>query len=183
MNVFNHAFSTPTFLAGGMTVNTVVVLLLFSLVALAYLAVRGVGVQYKVAALSTLFAALAFTLISLNEQLSHPKQLSLFWLQQQGEKGVAIHGTVIKPKDKILLWVDIDSTPRNFWIVWSQALEEELQKALEKWQNGRNGTLRFRFQPSMKEVEPRFYVMPWPKPPEKHEGEPGKRFKFKRQDA
>lgn len=53
-----------------------------------------------------------------------------------------------------------------FFGPWSQALEKSLQEAREGWKDGKGGTLRFRFEPSL-EKEPKFYNMPWPKEPEK----------------
>lgn len=183
MELYAHVFETPTILVGGFTVNALVLFCLLAFIALAYVATRAPGLKWRIMSVGLAVCGAFLLLVALNEQLSHAKKLSFAWLEEQGEFGVPIHATVIKPPVKIILWIDVGGEPRSFWVVWSESLEKKLQAALEKWRNGRGGRLMFRFQPSLRESDPEFYLMPWPKPPEKNEEDRTKRFKFKRQDA
>ena len=150
----------------GFDVNALTAVVVAMVLAITAIAVRARGLSCKVGAVALFLAMAPVLFVALAEQLSHPKELSLKWVQQQGQKGMRVHSVVIRPPEKIYLWLDINGTPRAFWIPWSKPLERSLRRALEQWGDGRNGMLRFRFQPSL-ETEPRFYMMPWPAPPPK----------------
>ncbi len=182
MNTYAHVFEVPTVLIGGITLNGVVALMLFGLLFMAFLSMRGSGVWYRTAALVSLLTVALFMFVGITEQLSHAKKLSLFWLKNQGEKGLMVHSTVVRPKERIFLWVYFDGAPRSFWVPWSQKLEDNLREAQKQSAQGRAGMLRFRFQPSL-EQEPQFYTMPWPSAPQKDEDPGSNTLHYKREDA
>lgn len=154
---------TPTVLVGGFTITMLVAVVMVLILTLAFLAVRGTGLKYKVSALAIVPLVFVTTAVALVAQLSHPRELSLSWLQSQGESGVAIHASVVHPPKRIHLWIDVDGDPRAFFVAWSKELEKSLQAARKKSKDGRKGQLRFRFEPSLEE-DPQFYSMPWPAP-------------------
>lgn len=181
MNDVLQILKVPTVFMAGFSISLVVGVVLVMLGALAYFATRAPGMQSKIAGVTLVPASIALVGVALVEQLSHPKELSLAWVVSQGENGIAVHKTIIDPPKRIHLWIDIDGTPRAFFLHWSKALEQSLQEALKRWKEGQAGKLRFRFEPSL-ETEPQFYVMPWPAPAPKDEkpGPPPRRFE---QDA
>lgn len=164
------SLKVPTLLIEGFTVNAIALVAICIAVVLAGLAVRAPGIRPKVAAVAAvplLTATIAYAMV---EQLSHPKELALWWLKAQGENGVSIHNTIVIPPKWVHLWMDVEGEPRHFFIPWSEDLEQSLRQA-RKEQEGRKGELRLRFEPSL-EREPKFYSMPWPAPPPKDETPP-----------
>jgi len=155
--------NTPTVLVGGFSVTMLVGLVMALVFGLAFLAMRGAGLKYKIGAVAIVPVVIATTALALIAQLSHPRELSLSWLRSQGEKGVAVHSSVVHPPRRIHIWIDVNGEPRAFFVKWSKELEKSLQDARKKSQQGRKGQLRFRFEPSL-ENDPRFYSMPWPAP-------------------
>jgi hypothetical protein len=171
----------PTVLTGGFTFSALFGMILALLFVLGFMALRGPGLKYKLTAILLVPLIVATTALALVEQLSYPKELARAWLHTQGEAGVAVHYAIVQPPKKVDLWIDLDGQPRAFWLPWTKELEKSLQAALEQSQSGRNGQLRFRFEPSLEQT-PQFYSLPWPAPPPKDEESPAKKpFRFQQE--
>jgi len=180
METVLSSLKVPTILAYGFTVNAVAMVVVGCVFALAYFAIRAPGFWSKVATvvlIGSTTTSLAFAMV---EQLSHPKELSLSWIQEKGEEGIAVHNVIIKPPESIHMWVDIDGSPRAFWVQWNKQLEQSLKNAMKQWGDGTKGQLRFRFQPSL-EKDPKFYLQPWPMPRPKDVPVPRKPYRFEQE--
>lgn len=168
MNDILSGFKVPTTLIDGFTINMIVLAVILGVMLLAYLAMRGPGIRSKIVAFAMIPFIGCAVIYAMLEQLSHPKELSISWLKNQGENGVSIHGTIIVPPRLIHIWIDYDHEPRNFFVPWSKELEESLQAAMEENKDGEGGDLRLRFEPSLDETM-KFYSLPWPAPAPKDE--------------
>ena len=149
------------------TVYVIAAACLLVFTGVSYLALKSSGILLKVLVLLAVLVVPGLFGVALIEQLSHPKPLSYAWLKHQGEKGVRVLKPILDPPRSIHLWLLIENEPRAFFVPWSEEMEQELMEAMERWQNGKNGQLLFRFEPSLDDQKPTFDVMPWPAEPEK----------------
>lgn len=177
---------TPTVLVGGTTFNMLVALILFGVIALLYFGVRNRTFGWNTAAFAAGLAMTAVLVVSHAEQLSHPKKLSGEWVKTQAEgNGVEIFHVIEKPPEKFHLWINVEGSPRSFWVVWTQQLEKSLQEARKSQKSaGKEGRgsiwLKYgkkpqkrdgkeQYEPSLEEEEFYFHLKPWPAPPPKDE--------------
>ncbi|MEK7628054.1 MAG: hypothetical protein AAB421_01385 [Patescibacteria group bacterium] len=175
-------FEVPTVLFGDFTFSALILVVLMGTLGLVYFAVRAPKLPQKITAMILCVAVWGMLFVSHVEQLSYPKKLSLTWVKQQGKVGMAVHSAVMRPPKRIYLSLDIAGEPRGFWIPWTKELEKSLGTALEerRKKEGR-GTLMFKFEPSEEKERFRFYLMPWPVPPDKDENtRPPEPYRLKR---
>jgi len=164
------SLKVPTVMVDGLSVNALVLAVLAIVMILAFLAMRGRGFLPKVSAVVLALLVSVPLTVALAEQLSHPKELSLDWVEAQGEDGLLVHAVKDEGPDRIQLWLDIDGHPRAFFLPWSEELEKSLREAAEAIQgpDGLQGDLRLRLQNSLKS-DPQFFGKLWPMPPLKEE--------------
>ena len=118
-------------------------------------------------AVAALFMPLAY--VSYAALLSKPKPVALeWWLGEAGEATVL--SSSIQEDVGIFLWLQLAevSEPRAYVVPWSRDLAEQLQEAAREAEE-QNGQLQMRlpFEPSLDELEPKFYAMPQPALPPK----------------
>ncbi|MEM8948856.1 MAG: hypothetical protein AAGC99_05935 [Pseudomonadota bacterium] len=118
-------------------------------------------------AVAALFMPLAY--VSYAALLSKPKPVALeWWLGEAGEATVL--SSSIQEDVGIFLWLQLAevSEPRAYVLPWSRDLAEQLQEAAREAEE-QNGQLQMRlpFEPSLDELEPKFYAMPQPAMPPK----------------
>ncbi len=159
----------PTIFLGGFTVSALIIALCAALFLLAFYAIQRKGLTAKFITVFVLLFAVPGFFVAMVEQLSRPKELSMQWLQQQGEKGISVDSVKVSPPRRIYIMMEQGGESRLYYIPWSKKAEESLKKAIEK-RKGREGKgggdLRLRFERSL-EDEPQFYETPWPAPPPK----------------
>lgn len=163
--------TTPVFLPGGLSVNTLTFAVVLALLALALYAVKAPGIKGKIFSIVLVIFVMAVMAFSLVEQLSWPRELSSSWIESRGEKGIIIKYATVDPPKRIYLLVEIDNKPRFFWIKWSEETEKSLAGAMKETKNGREGGIRLRMRRQQNSLEtiPEFYSNLWPAPPPKNE--------------
>lgn len=124
-------------------------------------------------AVALLFLPLAYA--SYASLLSKPKPVALeWWLGEAGEATVL--SSSLKEDVGIFLWLKLAEVdePRAYVLPWSRDLAEQLQAAAREAEE-QNGQLQMRlpFEPSLDELEPKFYAMPQPAMPPKDLDRPG----------
>jgi hypothetical protein len=123
----------------------------------------------KVAVLLVTLGALPITYLSLAELLGQPKPIDLEWWHRKAAEATVV-GSIMREGEGIDLWLQLPdmSQPRAYTLPWSQPLAEQLQAA-KRTLEGTEGQLRmkFPFEPSLDNLEPKFYAMPQPAPPPK----------------
>ncbi len=129
----------------------------------------------RVGALAVAFLFLPLAYASYAALLSKPKPVALeWWLGEAGEATVL--SSSIQEDVGIFLWLQLAevSEPRAYVLPWSRDLAEQLQEAARKAEE-ENGQLQMRlpFEPSLDELEPKFYAMPQPAMPPKDLDRPG----------
>lgn len=116
---------------------------------------------------AVLFMPLAYA--SFASLLSKPKPVALEWWMAEAEEATVL-GSTIREGEGIFLWLQLSDTPepRAYVLPWSRDLAEQLQKAAEEAEQ-QDGQLRMRFpfEPSLDELDPKFYAMPQPALPPK----------------
>lgn len=116
---------------------------------------------------AVLFLPLAYA--SFASLLSKPKPVDLEWWMGEAEEATVL-GSSIQENEGIFLWLQLAEAaePRAYVLPWSRDLAEQLQKAAEEAEE-QNGQLQMRlpFEPSLDELEPKFYAMPQPALPPK----------------
>jgi hypothetical protein len=116
---------------------------------------------------SVLFLPLAYA--SYASLLSKPKPVDLeWWLGEAGEATVL--SSSIQEGEGIFLWLQLAEVaePRAYVLPWDRDLAEQLQEAARE-ADEQNGQLQMRlpFEPSLDELDPKFYAMPQPALPPK----------------
>jgi hypothetical protein len=162
----------PTVFFGGFSINSLIVVLLGALFLLAFYAVQRRGLSAKLITVIVILAAVPGFFVAMVEQLSRPKELSMQWLREQGEKGISVDSVKVTPPKRIYIMMEQEGESRLYYIPWTKKAEESLRKALEarKGRPGKGGDLRLRFEESL-EKEPQFYELPWQAPPPKDGGD------------
>lgn len=123
----------------------------------------------RVGALCVAFLFLPLAYASYASLLSKPKPVSLeWWLNEAGEATVL--SSSIKEEVGIFLWLQLAEAPepRAYVLPWNRDLAEQLQAAAREAEE-QDGQLQMRlpFEPTLDELEPKFYAMPQPALPPK----------------
>lgn len=117
--------------------------------------------------IAALFLPLAYA--SYASLLSKPKPVALEWWLEEADEATVLSSS-IKEDVGIFLWLQLAdvSEPRAYVLPWSRDLAEQLQEAAREAEE-QNGELQMRlpFEPSLDELEPKFYAMPQPALPPK----------------
>ena len=136
------------------------------------LAVKGIALTT-----ATLFLPLAYA--SMVDLLSRPKPVSLEWWQSSAEEATVL-GSVVRENEGIHLWLQLPglAEPRAYVLPWSRENAERLQEAQRSAeQEGGDVRMRMPFEPSLDELEPRFYAEPQQAlPPKDHADDPGPQY-------
>jgi hypothetical protein len=125
---------------------------------------------------TALFLPLAYA--SLVDLLSRPKPVDLEWWQGNAEEATVL-GSQLQESRAIHLWLQLPGVaePRAYVLPWNRETAERLQEAQrEAEQQGGDVRMRMPFEPSLDDLEPRFYAQPQPALPPKDHAEPGPQF-------
>jgi len=118
-------------------------------------------------AVAVLFLPLAYA--SFASLLSKPKPVDLEWWLGEADEATVLSSS-IQEDVGIFLWLQLAeiTEPRAYVLPWSRDLAEQLQAASREAEE-QNGKLQMRvpFEPSLDELEPKFYAMPQPALPPK----------------
>ena len=139
-------------------------------VALGFVAVwapRRPLVKFAVAGLVLAFVPLHF--LALADLLSRPKPVSLEWWAAHADEATVLAST-LREGHGIYLWLQLAGSdePRAYVLPWNRALAEQLLKALaEAEEYDGQVKMRWPFEPSLDDREPKFYALPQPAPPPK----------------
>lgn len=137
---------------------------------------RRVALKAGALATASLFLPLAYA--SLADLLSRPKPVNLEWWQAGAEEATVL-GSVLQENEGIHLWLQLPGLPepRGYVLPWNRATAEGLQEAQrEAEQQGGDVRMRMPFEPSLDELEPKFYAQPQPALPPKDHAGPGPQF-------
>ena len=114
-----------------------------------------------------LFLPLAYA--SFASLLSKPKPVNLEWWMGEAEEATVL-GSSIQEGEGIFLWLQLAEAaePRAYVLPWDRDLAEQLQKAAAEAEE-QDGQLQMRlpFEPSLDDMDPKFYAMPQPALPPK----------------
>ena len=126
----------------------------------------------KVAALAVSATSLPMVYLALAELLGQPKPIDLEWWHSKAAEATVV-GSIMREGEGIDLWLQLpgSSQPRAYTMPWSVPLAEQLEAA-KRTLEGKDGTLKmkFPFEPTLDDREPKFYAMPQPAPPPKNPG-------------
>ncbi|MGI9436501.1 MAG: hypothetical protein ACR2Q4_17025 [Geminicoccaceae bacterium] len=133
----------------------------------------------KIGAIGASVLLLPLAYASFASLLSKPKPVELEWWMGEAEEATVL-GSSIQEGEGIFLWLQLAEAaePRAYVLPWNRDLAEQLQKAAEEAED-QNGQLRMRlpFEPSLDELDPKFYAMPQPAmPPKNLNRPPAKRY-------
>lgn len=107
--------------------------------------------------------------LAMTELLSHPKPVSLEWVQQAAENA-QLHGTVIRENEAIYVWIQLpdENKPRAYELAWNEQTAIALHKAQQSAESeGSEVHMRRPFRDNQERSEPRFYNPPPPASPPK----------------
>ena len=132
----------------------------------------------KCAALATAIAFVPVAYASLVDVLSKPKPVAMEWWLSSASEAEVLASRTVEGAD-IYLWLQLPGVaePRAYVLPWNQAGAEQLQRALQEAKE-RGGGVRMRlpFEPSLDDLEPKFYAKPQPALPPKDLAEPPPQF-------
>lgn len=121
---------------------------------------------------AVLFLPLAYA--SFTTLLSKPKPVGLEWWMGAAEEATVL-GSSIQENEGIFLWLQLAEAtePRAYVLPWDRELAEQLQKAAAEAEE-QDGQLQMRlpFEPSLDDLDPKFYAMPQPAMPPKDMNRP-----------
>jgi hypothetical protein len=123
----------------------------------------------KVTALATTMLFLPLAYASLVELLSKPKPVDLEWWLSHAAEAEVVASRLVE-NEGIYLWLQLPDVvePRAYVLAWDRESAEQLQQALrEAEQNGSGVQMRLPFEPSLDDLEPKFYAQPQPALPPK----------------
>lgn len=123
----------------------------------------------KLAALGVAVLFLPVAHLGLAELLGRPKPVTFEWWADRAAEATVL-GSVSEEEKRILLWLQVDGAPepRAYALPWSQQLAQQLQDAQRQAAASGTGVrMRMPFEPTLDELEPRFYAMPQPALPPK----------------
>jgi hypothetical protein len=116
---------------------------------------------------AVLFLPLAYA--SYATLLSKPKPVALEWWLAAADEATVLSSS-IQEEVGIFLWLQLAEVtePRAYVLPWNRNLAEQLQSAAREAEE-QNGQLQMRlpFEPSLDDLEPKFYAMPQPALPPK----------------
>lgn len=128
---------------------------------------RGSWVRWGAVFVGVLFLPVAY--VSQAALLSKPKPVALEWWHDTADEATVLSSS-IREDVGIFLWLQLAEVPepRAYVLPWSRDLAEQLQAAAREAEE-QNGQLQMRlpFEPSLDELEPKFYAMPQPGLPPK----------------
>jgi len=123
----------------------------------------------RVSALGVAILFLPLAYASFAALLSKPKPVALEWWLGEADQATVLSSS-IQEDVGIFLWLQLAETtePRAYVLPWNRDLAEQLQAAAREAEE-QNGQLQMRlpFEPSLDELEPKFYAMPQPSAPPK----------------
>jgi hypothetical protein len=137
---------------------------------------RRVALKASALVTASLFLPLAYA--SLVDLLSRPKPVGLEWWQS-GAAEATVLGSLMQENQSIHLWLQLPglAEPRAYVLPWNRETAEHLQEAQrEAQQQGGDVRMRMPFEPSLDNLEPRFYALPQPALPPKDHAGPGPQF-------
>lgn len=115
------------------------------------------------------FLFLPLVYMSYASLLSKPKPVALEWWLGEADEATVLSSS-IQEEVGIFLWLQLAeaSEPRAYVLPWNRDLAEQLQKAAQEAED-QDGQLQMRlpFEPSLDELEPKFYAQPQPALPPK----------------
>ncbi len=128
---------------------------------------RQVWAKFGAIGAAVLLLPLAYA--SFASLLSKPKPVDLEWWMGEAEEATVL-GSSIQEGEGIFLWLQLAEAaePRAYVLPWDRDLAEQLQQA-EAEAEEQNGQLQMRlpFEPSLDDLDPKFYAMPQPAEPPK----------------
>ncbi len=120
-------------------------------------------------AIAAAFLFLPLAYASYASLLSKPKPVALEWWMGEADEATVLSSS-IQEDVGIFLWLQLAEAvePRAYVIPWDRDLAEQLQAAAREAEE-QNGQLQMRlpFEPSLDELEPKFYALPQPAMPPK----------------
>jgi len=123
----------------------------------------------KVVAMTSALAALPVIYLALAELLGQPKPIDLEWWQRKTAEATVV-GSIMREGEGIDLWLQLPGSPqpRAYTLPWSVPLAEQLEAA-KRTVEGTEGSvkMKFPFETTLDDLEPKFYAMPQPAPPPK----------------
>lgn len=123
----------------------------------------------KFGAIGAAILFLPLSYVSFASLLSKPKPVDLEWWMGEAQEATVLSSS-IQEGEGIFLWLQLAEAaePRAYVLPWDRDLAEQLQKAAEEAEE-QNGQLQMRlpFEPSLDNLEPKFYAMPQPAMPPK----------------
>ena len=137
---------------------------------------RRLAIKGAALATAALFMPLAYA--SLVALLSKPKPVDLEWWLNGAEEAEVLASRMVEDQG-IYLWLQLVDVaePRAYVLPWDRTSAEQLQQALrEAEQKGSGVQMRLPFEPSLDNLEPKFYALPQPALPPKDHLEPPPQF-------
>ena len=123
----------------------------------------------KVAALAVAAGSLPVIYLAMAELLGQPKPTDLEWWHRKTAEATVV-GSITREGEGIDLWLQLPGVaePRAYTLPWSVPLAEQLE-SVKRGLEGTEGQLKmkFPFEPTLDDREPKFYAMPQPAPPPK----------------
>jgi hypothetical protein len=101
--------------------------------------------------------------------LALPKPVALEWWRANAEEAVVLAAS-LREDEAIYLWLQLKGVeePRAYALPWHRDLAEQLQAAQREAAEGQTQVqMRFPFEDSLDDREPKFYAMPQPQMPPK----------------
>lgn len=124
--------------------------------------------------LAAAFMFLPLAYASYASLLSKPKPVALEWWLNEADEATVLSSS-IQENVGIFLWLQLAEVtePRAYVLPWSRDLAEQLQSAAREAEE-QDGQLQMRlpFEPSLDELDPKFYAMPQPALPPKDQNRP-----------
>jgi hypothetical protein len=140
----------------------------------------------KLSALGTGLVFLPIAYVGFADLLSRPKPIDLEWWSTGAEVATVL-GAQFQEDEAIHVWLALPDVaePRAYRLPWSRDLAEQLQAAQrEAAENQTEVRMRSPFEPSLDELEPKFYAMPQrPLPAKDQDLTPAQFYRSERNDA
>ncbi len=134
---------------------------------------RRLAIKIGAFAITVLFVPLAYA--GFANLLSKPKPVDLEWAHRNATEATVLAAT-LRENEAIFLWLQLEDVaePRAYVMPWDRQMAEQLQDALREAEANRSGLrMRFPFEQSLDEREPKFYTPPPPMRPPKDGGGDG----------
>jgi hypothetical protein len=111
---------------------------------------------------------------SFAQLLALPKPVALEWLRANAEEATVLAAS-LREGETIYVWLQLKGVdePRAYALPWHRDLAEQLQAAQREAAEGQTQVqMRFPFEDSLDDREPKFYAMPQPQLPPKDLDQP-----------